>query len=347
MKRIVLCCDGTWNRADQEHRGKPCPTNVVKVAYRIAKRSEDGTQQVIYYDQGVGTGNLVDRAVGGAFGEGLEANMNDAFRFLIGNYEEGDELYLFGFSRGAFTVRSIAGMIRKSGILKRESVREYGAAIRLYRDKVRRPDHPDALEFKKKHSVCSTGDVPIHFIGVWDTVGARGIPVQGLQFLTAGKYQFHDTELSRTVKHAYHALSIDEKRSSFEPSLWLEVPKPGQTVEQVWFAGVHSDIGGGYPVTELSDLALEWMMEKARGVGLAFDDAVLAALPTDGKATGELHDSKRGIFGLLPDLERPIRNTPTQSLHPSVRERWDNDSSYRPSNLREYFKSIGDPRAGS
>lgn len=344
MKRLVLCCDGTWNRADQEHGGKPCPTNVVKIAYRIAKRDADGTQQLVYYDQGVGTGNVVDKAIGGAFGEGLEANINDAYRFLIGNYEEGDQLWLFGFSRGAFTARSIAGMIRNCGILKRESVRQYGTAIALYRDRDRRPDHPDALEFKKNHSVCTTGDVPIHFVGVWDTVGARGIPGR-LQFLNRGKYEFHDTELSGTVKNAYHALSIDESRGTFEPTLWDEKPKPGQTVEQVWFAGAHSDVGGGNPVPELSDLALEWMMEKARGCGLAFDDRVLAALPTQGKFDGRLHDSRRGIFAVLPGRDRPIHGTGTQSIHPTVLQRWDGDRGYRPANLRRYFASAGDPRA--
>src|SRR5690606_38993578 len=112
MKRIAICCDGTWNRADQEENGTPCPTNVVKLAYRIAKRDDDGNPQIAYYGQGVGTGNTLDRVTGGAFGHGLEDNILDAYRFLIGNYESGDQLYLFGFSRGAFTARSLAGMIR-------------------------------------------------------------------------------------------------------------------------------------------------------------------------------------------------------------------------------------------
>lgn len=107
MKRLILCCDGTWNRADQERNGTPCPTNVVKFAFRLAKRAPDGTLQIVFYDQGVGTGNLLDQYSGGAFGHGLEENILDAYRFLIGNYEEGDEIYLFGFSRGAFTARSI------------------------------------------------------------------------------------------------------------------------------------------------------------------------------------------------------------------------------------------------
>src|SRR5688572_14428618 len=119
MKRLVICCDGTWNSADRESEGVPCVTNVVKVAYRIAKRDGD-IPQVIFYDQGVGTGNLIDKVTGGASGDGLEENIHDAYRFLIANFEPGDELYIFGFSRGAFTARSISGMIRKCGIPSRE-----------------------------------------------------------------------------------------------------------------------------------------------------------------------------------------------------------------------------------
>src|SRR5690606_17210148 len=118
MKRLVICCDGTWNRADQEEDDIPCPTNVVKIAFRIAKRDGD-IPQLVYYDEGVGTGNSLDRVTGGAFGRGLEENIHQAYRFLIANYEPGDEIFLFGFSRGAFTARSLGGMIRKCGILGR------------------------------------------------------------------------------------------------------------------------------------------------------------------------------------------------------------------------------------
>lgn len=344
MKRLVICCDGTWNRADQEHDGVPCPTNVVKIAYRIAKHDPQGVTQCIYYDQGVGTGNKIDHYSGGAFGEGLEDNILDAYRFLIGNYEDGDEIFLFGFSRGAFTARSIGGMVRKCGILKRESVAQYRAARSLYQSEVR-PDHAPAIEFRKQHSVCGGDDIRIKLVGVWDTVGALGIPLRGLRWLTRKRHQFHDTELSGTVQFAYHALAIDEHREPFEPTLWTYKPKPGQVVEQVWFAGVHSDVGGGYPQTAASDVPLEWMMEKARGAGLAFDSATIAALPTRPSPTGELHDSKTGLYRLSRDFNRPIGGDPSQSLHPSVLARWDADTGYRPGNLRRYLAETGDPRA--
>ena len=359
MKRLVICCDGTWNTADQERDGALCPTNVVKLAYRVAKRGRDGTPQVIHYDQGVGTANVVDRYTGGAFGEGLEDNIHDAYRFLVGNYEPGDEIFLFGFSRGAFTVRSIAGMIRKCGILRRESVRSYPDALELYRNH----DPPDAdrpCKFRKDHCVCGDQGIPIRFIGVWDTVGSLGIPLRGLRWVTRRKHQFHDTALSGTVQFAYHALAIDEHRAPFEPTLWAYKPKPGQTVQQVWFAGAHSDVGGGYAEVGLSDIALRWMLDRADQAGLTLDHDVVAAYPIASDPHAALHVSKKGLYRVTKGIDRPIglaaaidpkrpddarQPDPTQSVHESVLARWDADREYRPAGLRDYLNRVGDPRA--
>jgi uncharacterized protein (DUF2235 family) len=357
MKRLILCCDGTWNSADQETDGVPCPTNVVKLGYRIAKR--DGvTPQITYYDQGVGTGNLLDRASGGALGEGLEDNIHDAYRFLVANYETGDEIYLFGFSRGAFTARSVGGMIRKCGILRREFVQFYRKAIALYRSQDH-PDDKDPVKFRTDCSVNGNDGIKIKLIGVWDTVGALGIPLRGLRWLTRSEHQFHDTALSGTVEHAYHALAIDEHRGPFEPTLWAYQPKPGQKVEQVWFCGAHSDVGGGYAQVGLSDIALDWMMGKAHDAGLALDDAAIQAHPLHQDPKGELHNSKTGLYRATPGIDRPIglstqdpknpadaakRADPTQSLHKSVLDRWDGDPNYRPASLKDYFKRTGEPR---
>jgi uncharacterized protein (DUF2235 family) len=345
-KRLVLCCDGTWNKADQVSNGHPCPTNVVKLAYRVAKRDAN-TPQIVFYDQGVGTGNVLDRWSGGALGEGLDDNIFDAYRFLIANYEVGDEIFLFGFSRGAFTVRSVAGMIRKCGIVKRTSIDQYAAAMHLYRDAAVHPDAPAAKSFKASHSCCPDDDVAIRFIGVFDTVGALGIPLRGLRGLTRRKHGFHDTELSKTVQTARHALAIDERRAPFEPSLWLEKPKPNQTVEQVWFPGVHSDVGGGYPDSALSDIALQWMLDEASAAGLAMDKEVLAKRPLAPDAAGKLHNSKKGLYVFTPGSDRPIGVGGTQSVHPSAVQRWDGDRSYRPRNLRDYFKTTGDSRGAA
>jgi len=359
MKRIAIFCDGTWNSADQAKEGAPCPTNVIKLALRAARRDGD-MPQVVYYGQGVGTGGSLDKLTGGAFGKGLDDNLYAAYRFLVLNYEEGDEIFLFGFSRGAYTARSLAGMVRKCGILRLRHAMRYREALDLYCGDVH-PDDDKAKAFRSECSVTEDREIPIRFIGVWDTVGALGIPVRGLRSLTADKYRFHDVELSGTVQQACQALAIDERRAPFEAARWAYKPKPGQTIEQVWFCGVHSDIGGGYPLEEsgLSDIALRWMRDRAAFAGLGIDPDVDASYPPWPDPMMALHNSKKGLYRFTPGTDRVIgmaaendeqpdgkttRIDPTQSLHPSVLTRWDRDPRYRPANLRDYFRLIGDPR---
>jgi uncharacterized protein (DUF2235 family) len=355
VKRLIVCCDGTWNRADQESEGALCPTNVVKIAFRIAKRDRT-IPQIVHYDQGVGTGNRLDRLTGGAFGHGLEDNIHQAYRFLVANYEPGDELFLFGFSRGAFTARSLGGMIRKCGVLTRRAVGRYREALTLYRSGLH-PDQDEARRFRDAHSVCGDDKLIIRFLGVWDTVGSLGIPLRGLRLLTRRKYQFHDTELSGTVRHGCHALAIDEYRRPFDPTRWAATPKEGQTVEQVWFCGAHSDVGGGYATSGLSDITLDWMIDRAQSAGLVFDPEVLTAHPLRPDPRGTLHDSKRGLYRFSRRFVRSVgiadtregRSTgaldASQSLHPSVLARWDAHGTYRPEGLRAYLARINDPRA--
>ena len=340
--RIVLCCDGTWNSADQvNEKGEPCATNVLKVACRTKKHRTDGSLQIVYYDQGVGTGNAFDRATGGAFGEGLEANINDAYRFLVANYEPGDLIYLFGFSRGAFTARSIAGMIRRCGILRREKVRMYPKAKETYKSAVDAQD-PVGIAFRKENAIEL--DTPIHCIAVWDTVGALGIPLRGFRALTQREFQFHDTNLSKSVKYAFHALAVDEHRGPFAPAIWKTPAASGQIAKQAWFAGAHSDVGGGYEEPELSDLALDWMMNCAeKEAGLEFDDAVRKALDAPNKENnhkGTLHNSKTKLYRLTPGLDREIGKTPTEYFHRSVLQRWRDVPDYRPKSLQPYAALI-------
>lgn len=345
MKRLVLCCDGTWNRADQEVAGKPCPTNVIKVAYRLCKRAPDGTEQIIYYDQGVGTGDVEDKLLGGATGAGLEQNIHDAYIFLMANYEPGDEIYIFGFSRGAFTARSIGGMIHKCGIIQREFVEQYLAAEKLYHDGTAKADDAAAKKFRSDFTVDGAVDTPVKMIGVWDTVGALGIPLRGLRAHNRQEYQFLDTDLNPAVKFAFHALAIDEHRGPFEPTLWDSDPVPGQTVEQVWFCGVHSDVGGGYKESDLSDITLQWMLDCAKRAGLAFDQGVMDKHLVHPKPEGAIHDSMTLIYRVEGKHERPICTLPTEKVHPSAIERWKAVPGYRPNNLRDYFKRTGDPHA--
>jgi len=334
MASIVICCDGTWNSADQESvDGNPCVTNVLKLACRVAKEKPDGTLQIVYYDQGVGTGNVLDHFVWGAFGDGLEANIHDAYRFLIANYEVGDQLYIFGFSRGAYTARSLAGMVRRCGILRRDKVRQYPKAKEIYRT-TRKSTDEAAVTFRQEAAI--EADTPIQCVGVWDTVGALGIPIHILGTRSKSDYEFLDTSLSRWVKFAFHALAVDEHRRPFQPTLWAEnPPETEQTVRQVWFAGAHSDVGGGYPQAGLSDITLLWMIESAKSAGLAFDDEVIASLDTHPDFSQAVHDSRTALYKVEPALERTIGANRTEYFHRSLIERW-RDPKYRPEPLQPH-----------
>ncbi len=332
MKKIIICADGTWNTEDKTDDGFPCPTNVTRVRRALLPTDSSGVAQVVHYEQGVGT-EFGIRLRGGALGRGIFNNVVDSYEFLMDNYEPGDRLYLFGFSRGAFTVRSLAGLIRNSGILRRGHESFLDEAIKIYRDydPATAPDGPVSLNFRGYHS----HEAEIEFIGVWDTVGALGIPFLDGQFriLRGLDWRFHDVTLSRIVKNAFHALAIHEYRSQFEPTLW-EL-KPGapttQRVEQVWFNGAHSDVGGGYPESGLSDVALGWMVENAEKYGgLEFDRSTLALKP-DSLAEG--HDSFSSFYKVLGALKGASEGTPrrfranpataaTENPHPSVLERF-------------------------
>jgi hypothetical protein len=245
------------------------------------------------------------------------------------------------------------------GFLEAERIRDTPPVdFTLYQSGVH-PDQDDARQFRDAHSVCDDDKLLIRFLGVWDTVGSLGIPLHGLRLLTRRKYQFHDTELSSAVGHGCHALAIDEYRRPFDPTLWAARPKEHQTIEQVWFCGAHSDVGGGYPTFGLSDITLEWMIDRAQSAGLVFDPEVLEAHPLRPDPRGTLHDSNKGVHRFSHRLVRlvGIADSPdgrttgaldaSQSLHPSVYARWDADPTYRPDGLRAYFRRIAAPRAAA
>ncbi|MQG33304.1 MAG: DUF2235 domain-containing protein [SAR202 cluster bacterium] len=213
-KRIAIFSDGTWNTPEQAN-----PTNVIRLHDVTLAQDSNGTAQAKFYDRGVGAdGNKLQRLLGGASGTGLNKNILDGYRFLVDNHEEDDEIFLFGFSRGAYTVRSLVGLIRNCGLLRKEHAGMADAAMKLYRGRRKNSDPYSAAaqDFRDRYS--KTTD--IRFLGVWDTVGALGIPLRGLGHLLNWRYKFHDVELSGTVKYAYHAVSVDEKRNAFKPSLW-------------------------------------------------------------------------------------------------------------------------------
>jgi uncharacterized protein (DUF2235 family) len=260
MTNLVVCLDGTWN----DEFGPDPQTNIAIIAGLVDPRPADGSAQVVYYDAGVGTsGGRLTRLAGGLFGCGLSSNVLEAYRFLSQNYRPGDNIYVFGYSRGAFTARSLCGFLSASGLLRAEHcdrpTQEAAWAHYRTKPKKRYPAERAALRAK-----CHS-DVRVKFLGVFDTVGMLGIPRRSLNWIGRGGFEFHDTEVSSIVDHSCHALAIDERRAEFEAAVWCAPRhRSYQTVEQVWFPGVHANIGGGYEDRGLSDLSLDWMLKRLR-----------------------------------------------------------------------------------
>jgi uncharacterized protein (DUF2235 family) len=314
MKRIIFCADGTWDGVQNN-------TNVYKLFKAVTITSE----QVAYYDDGVGSdGSPLEQLAGGAFGEGLFQKIRDGYTKIAHVYEQDDELFIFGFSRGAFTARSLAGMIAicglPTGAFDDNLVND---AFQAYRNPGQRP----AFDAR-----CNLYDAKLTMVGVWDTVGALGIPaiVGGVDPV---RYGFLDTSLHPDVFNAYQALAIDERRQEFPPTLWTPPSPPvaGQTLAQVWFAGVHCDVGGGYPETGLSDITFSWMIGKAMNLGLQIDPGVAAQYGQLGaqNALGQIHESW-SLLWLFPKSRTVAANS---SLSNSVALRCQYENSYAPANL--------------
>jgi len=337
MKRIVICCDGTWNTPDQADSGVAEPTNVTKLAEAVL-RAAAGAPQVVFYHPGIGTfGSWMSRLSDGYTGTGVSRNILEAYRFVVENHEPGDQFFLFGFSRGAFTVRSLAGLIRTCGILRSNALDALPKAFLLYRARTpgTHPREREATLFRRTYAVEDV--TPIEFIGVWDTVGALGNPLL-FGNLSPGN-RFHDTDLSTKVRHAFQALAIDEKRRLFQAALWHQQRDAvGQQLEQTWFCGTHSNIGGGYGDPRLSDIALQWLVERARGCGLGVTD-----IPVKPDPLAPIRESRTGFYRLIPTYHRPLADPAVaqrtcETIHASVARRYREDPAYRPPNLEAYYR---------
>lgn len=329
MKRIAIFADGTWNSPEQGGT-----TNVLSMA-RAVKPVADGVDQVAFYDWGVGTDRK--QITGGISGVGIDKNIMDCYRFLVHNFNPGDQMFFFGFSRGAYTVRSLAGFIRNCGLLKREHAERIPEAYKLYRKRSKNstPNAPAAMKFRKDYSIADITE--IEFVGVWDTVGSLGIPVPFWGTLGEHEFLFHDLEPSKIVRHARHAVSIDENRVDFTPTLWDH--KPGVDVQQVWFSGVHSDVGGGYKESGLSHCAGRWMLQHATQCGLQFESHFEKSLKPD--PLDKAHDERKGIYRARSEHVRVI----TGPVHASVKARWDKDAEkYRNKSkaLKQLLESVGE-----
>ena len=321
MKNIVICCDGTQGKFDSRAKN----TNVVRLYERLGPESPE---QISFYDPGVGTSRTLQdgwhrrvlewvwNGLASISGFGLRDNVAQAYRYLMEVYEPEDRIYLFGFSRGAHTVRVLAGMLYRCGLLTRGNQNLIPSVMQVYYD---RKNETKAIDFKSTFSrPCS-----VHFIGVWDTVASVG-------WLWWRRY-FRDARLNKDIKFGYQALSIDEKRRHFRPSIWHEHDLPDtQTIEQVWFAGHHADVGGQKADRAISDIPLIWMLEHAKAAHLKLRSNWRDGL--DPHPCGKIKQSWVWFWCLIPWEKRAIYET--ANIHPSVRERQaDTACRYRPTNL--------------
>jgi uncharacterized protein (DUF2235 family) len=376
-RRLVVCMDGTWNKPGQKDEGVQTKTNVLKFSEALAKLPD----QTGGYFRGVGT-DRGEKVAGGAFGWGLFDQIKDGYRFLREQFQPNDQIYIFGFSRGAYSARSLAGMVLRCGIIKRDAnprfpeldsallttqqdgnlkIDDTDRMFALYKRAYEERNRPEVETFKRQF--CH--DTGVRLVGVWDTVGALGIPDDVIPFLKKFDkaldkklYGFLDTDLSPRVESAYHAVAIDEHRKPFLPTLWTDpgnasprINIAGSNVEQTWFVGAHSNVGGGYADSGLSDVALMWMIDRSTRNGLKFDQAALAAIRP--AALAKRRDSldefveiggKKNRFLAWIDrvvsrflsVNRPIRDG--SWIHESVNGRLaaataaepDSDSAYRP-----------------
>ena len=318
-RKLIVLCDGTFNDPADN-------TNVFKFKNALAR-----PDQLVYYDEGVGIteegnrkgwfGKTVDSLMGGAFGSGLSMNVQQAYRWVCDNYQDGDELYFLGFSRGAYTARSIVGMIRKLGLIRAPLERNtLAAAFSQYRNE-HHPNCPEIEKFRDKLNTRRVEDVCLRFLGVWDTVGALGVPVVGPRSLVARhRWGFHDTRLSSHVVTARQSLAIDEKRAAFLPAPWCadakRQEKAPDSVKQVWFPGCHSDIGGGN-----GHITFHWMLREAASAGLEFDPPLNErGEPTQSQI---LHESLSTFYRIgTGSVRRPIAERFPTDEPAADEERW-------------------------
>lgn len=329
-KNIVIFSDGTGQEG-----GKGADTNIYKQFKMIENRTK---RQIIFYDRGLGTG--FRKVIGSATGIGISHNIKECYAFIFKNYEAGDKIYLFGFSRGATTVRSLASFIDYFGILPKSRPELIDRAYKIYRigNKKKRTDKAKAF-VEAYHTMWTH----IEFVGCYDTVAALGLPIQFLDNIIERipffKHRFHNLTLSPSVKHAYHALAIDDERKTFHPVLWDSTIEENQQLKQVWFCGMHTDVGGGYDVQDLSDIPLVWMIRQSLKHGLLLYEKHNVTLNPN--ENGKMHDS-RGTF--LTKLYRKEirywdkRREDQPIIHDSVlRRAEDKKNSYNPWILNEEY----------
>lgn len=374
-KRLALFLDGTWNTVGDN-------TNVWRLKSLCADHSSDGLQQVAYYSKGVGT-SAGEKVRGGMFGYGLDRAITDAYEWLVEVYEPDDEIFIFGFSRGAYTARSLAGFIAKCGLLQRGSPLGVKQLFDRYRkdDTVSTihellqmpPSITATLGIEERWMLTDARPVSIKMVGVWDTVGALGIPFGSIPGISRSGFKFLHTGLRLPLENAYHAVAIDEHRAAFAPTLWtkkfhdgvpaseIAAPRRIDSVEQRWFAGAHANVGGGCRSDLLAQRPLQWLMRKAVRLGLGFRGTVE---PSPEMVGAEISNSfEEFAWGLYAKAKRhqpfyrEIGEAPrpfvgghdeivNETIDASVFERWRINTAYRPQNLDDWGRRFEiDPAA--
>ena len=325
MKNIVLCCDGTMGKFGTKAEN----TNVVRLFERLVP---DGDDQISFYDPGVGTysplrtpvGRLIQNGIESVVGYGVKGNVSEAYRYLMNHYEPRDKIFLFGFSRGAHTVRVLAGLIYKCGLLTKGSDNLIPHAVRVYYEN---DNDQIATDFKSAFS----RECKPYFIGVWDTVASVGWVCRNY---------FKDRKLNADVPYGYQALAIDEKRSHFVPSIWDETAIPvGQVIEQVWFPGFHADVGGQKACRSISDIPLKWRAEHAETRGLKMRPGWSDDLHLHTDPSGEIKESWKGFWWLTWPRKRTIHES--AKVHLSARQRQSiPECGYSPTNLPNDARTV-------
>ncbi len=351
-KRIILLLDGTWNDIDKG----PTDTNIVRLRNLISEnipnlnpppideslkkvtgfRSNSGFENIVYYERGVGTGAF-DQFRGGAFGIGLGDNVRRAYKFLSYHYEPGDQIFVFGFSRGAFTARTLVGYIFAAGLLRRETCTPENEAVAWGFYATPPDDRFSGIWESLTSLVHDRQELRIACVGVFDTVGALGIPLGVFRALNRDKYGFHDVDLPSITDLNLHAVAIDEHRAPFEAALWRKPKFKRFTTrtEQVWFAGGHGDIGGSW-IDEstrqqkaphaLDDIALDWMLKRVKGHYPDFPVPNFPIVDAQWKNVGtqwsgsRQHEMWRGIYTVLPFSLRSISNYPLNGLASDMKD---------------------------
>ncbi len=311
-KNIVVFSDGTGQEG-----GKGNDSNVYKLFNMVLDRTPE---QIVFYDRGLGTGWR--KLTGSIGGRGISKNIRECYEFIFENYMAGDQIYLFGFSRGATTVRSLSGFIHLFGVLPKSRHELIKRAWRIYKKRDDKKRKQAADEFVKRHHKhwCR-----IKVLGVWDTVAALGLPFKSLDVIVnwfpMWRHKFHDLRLSDSVENAYHALSIDDDRRTFHPTLWDRGVARHQLMKQVWFCGAHSDVGGGYADAGLSDIALEWIVQEAVEHGLRIYPKHRVRAKPD--PNGIMHNPRSGLgrFYRRKDRSWNAKTHGKPVLHESVLKR--------------------------